>query len=441
MRTWNDGSATHTYTYDAEGRLVSVDSGGIQYTYDAFGRRVEKTINGGKYDYVYDLAGNKVAMIDASNGSWMQGDVWAGGRHLAVYAGSTTQFSHGDWMGTERVHTDVSGNVAGSCTSNPYGDNLNCTGSNNSTIGFAGMEYDWETGFYHTQFRYYNPKLGSWMTPDPSGMAAADLSDPQSLNRYAYSLNNPTNYRDPLGLWPTDVHNTILENAFPGLSDSQMRALQQASGDMDELQGDVNANVHGQCTSEQKGDLEACSAGIMGQISGGIERASASGFNMLGLYELGEALHTLADLTSPWHSDDNGTPTCWRCSDMADAVHFLEEDVFPLAMNHYMMGRLAQAVLNVQAGFLMAFPNQYANAVSGFQMHAFNSTYNSVLMSTGSVSLSFSSSILLNEGFLCALGNSAACTDEGDGAFMQLIAGGGGSNEIVCGAARCFPRK
>lgn len=38
------------------------------------------------------------------------------------------------------------------------------------------------------------------MTPDPAGMAAADLSNPQSLNRYAYVLNNPLRWRDPLGL-------------------------------------------------------------------------------------------------------------------------------------------------------------------------------------------------------------------------------------------------
>ena len=68
------------------------------------------------------------------------------------------------------------------------------------------MEYDAETGFYHTAFRYYQPKLGSWTSPDPAGMGAADASNPQSLNRYAYVLNNPINFFDPLGLgcWTYD---------------------------------------------------------------------------------------------------------------------------------------------------------------------------------------------------------------------------------------------
>jgi RHS repeat-associated protein len=63
------------------------------------------------------------------------------------------------------------------------------------------MEYDSETGLYHTQFRYYNPRLGSWMTPDPAGLAVSDVADPQSPNRYSYVGNDPVNLADPLGLW------------------------------------------------------------------------------------------------------------------------------------------------------------------------------------------------------------------------------------------------
>jgi uncharacterized protein RhaS with RHS repeats len=39
---------------------------------------------------------------------------------------------------------------------------------------------------------------GRWLTPDPLG---GDLTNPQSLNRYAYALNNPTTLIDPLGLF------------------------------------------------------------------------------------------------------------------------------------------------------------------------------------------------------------------------------------------------
>ncbi len=44
---------------------------------------------------------------------------------------------------------------------------------------------------------------GRWLAPDP---IAGDASDPGSLNRYTYVLNDPVNFVDPLGLsmWPWD---------------------------------------------------------------------------------------------------------------------------------------------------------------------------------------------------------------------------------------------
>ncbi len=38
---------------------------------------------------------------------------------------------------------------------------------------------------------------GRWLSPDPLG---GDVTNPQSLNRYAYVMNNPTTLTDPLGL-------------------------------------------------------------------------------------------------------------------------------------------------------------------------------------------------------------------------------------------------
>ncbi len=48
--------------------------------------------------------------------------------------------------------------------------------------------------------RDYHPTQGRWLTPDPAGLAAVDLTNPQSFNRYAYVLGNPLALVDPLGL-------------------------------------------------------------------------------------------------------------------------------------------------------------------------------------------------------------------------------------------------
>ena len=50
-------------------------------------------------------------------------------------------------------------------------------------------------------FRRYSPVQGRWISPDPAGLGGVDPSNPQSWNRYAYVLNNPLSYTDPLGLF------------------------------------------------------------------------------------------------------------------------------------------------------------------------------------------------------------------------------------------------
>jgi RHS repeat-associated protein len=61
----------------------------------------------------------------------------------------------------------------------------------------AGYDHDPETGLEHSWFRYYNPKLGRFMTADP---LSGDVADPQSLNLFSYVENDPVNWVDPLGL-------------------------------------------------------------------------------------------------------------------------------------------------------------------------------------------------------------------------------------------------
>jgi RHS repeat-associated protein len=58
-----------------------------------------------------------------------------------------------------------------------------------------------DIGLTGTLYRDYGTGLGRRMTPDPVG---GDITSPQSLNRYAYALNNPETLTDPSGLWPRD---------------------------------------------------------------------------------------------------------------------------------------------------------------------------------------------------------------------------------------------
>jgi RHS repeat-associated protein len=107
---------THTYTFDAESRLIQVDgtvgtcsTATACYTYDAIGRRVEKATGSTKHDYFYDLSSN---VIDewCTNCSgytgWSFGYVYFDGALAAEYGGST-YFVHGDHLGSTRLLTGV----------------------------------------------------------------------------------------------------------------------------------------------------------------------------------------------------------------------------------------------------------------------------------------------------------------------------------------------
>ncbi|MGQ0680518.1 MAG: RHS repeat-associated core domain-containing protein, partial [Actinomycetota bacterium] len=56
---------------------------------------------------------------------------------------------------------------------------------------FAGGFKDAFSGYYKFGARYYDPVIGRWTQPDPSGMDA---------NSYAYAGSNPANFVDPSGL-------------------------------------------------------------------------------------------------------------------------------------------------------------------------------------------------------------------------------------------------
>jgi len=210
------GPGSHIYFYDAENRLIQVDgtlgtcsTATACYVYNADGQRVRKTTGGSSMDYLYDLAGHKIADVDPT-GVFMRGELYAGGRHFAVYApepGPTgaTFFTHSDWLGTERVRTDMTGAPCETITSLAFGDGQiisgNCGNSSGdvSPMHFTGKERDTESGLDNFGARFDSSSMGRFMSPDPEN-AGASLGAPQSWNAYTYVFNNPLKYVDPDGL-------------------------------------------------------------------------------------------------------------------------------------------------------------------------------------------------------------------------------------------------
>jgi RHS repeat-associated protein len=64
---------------------------------------------------------------------------------------------------------------------------------------FTGYERDLPTQLENAKARLYARVKGRFLQPDPLGLGAADMTNPQSLNSYNYVQNDPMNATDPSG--------------------------------------------------------------------------------------------------------------------------------------------------------------------------------------------------------------------------------------------------
>jgi len=121
----------------------------------------------------------------------------------AVYTSGPTlsYFRHPDWLGSSRFASTPNRTMYYSGAYAPFGEAYSEAGT--ADRSFTGQNQDTVSGstagLYDFLFREY-AQYGRWISPDPAGMAAVNLADPRSINRYAYVLNNPLIMVDPLGL-------------------------------------------------------------------------------------------------------------------------------------------------------------------------------------------------------------------------------------------------
>ncbi len=75
-----------------------------------------------------------------------------------------------------------------------WGNPANLRGGADSGVPFRfpGQSADQETGLYYNRFRYYDPLVGQYLSPDPVGLTGG-------ANLYVY-CPNPVNWIDPFGL-------------------------------------------------------------------------------------------------------------------------------------------------------------------------------------------------------------------------------------------------
>jgi RHS repeat-associated protein len=196
----------YTYQFDAENHLTQASGmspGPWTYVYDGNGLRVQKstsTSNGTLYWRA--IAGQTIAETDTTgnttNAAYHEYIFFSGERIASRTGTGAVNYTYFDQVGSTVTITDGSGNPCYQATFTPYGQEEPTQSACSSNYKFTGYERDTETGLDYAFARFYDPRLGRFMSPDPLG---GDLTDPQSLNRYAYVDNNPSNFVDPMGLY------------------------------------------------------------------------------------------------------------------------------------------------------------------------------------------------------------------------------------------------
>lgn len=85
------------------------------------------------------------------------------------------------------------------------GGNQNVKNKNEDNIGdinpirYRGYYCDKETGLYYLNARYYDPKLGRFISPDTFNILDDTMGEINGLNLYMYCKDNPVMYADPSG--------------------------------------------------------------------------------------------------------------------------------------------------------------------------------------------------------------------------------------------------
>jgi RHS repeat-associated protein len=108
------------------------------------------------------------------------------------------EFYHADAIGSSVLVTNEAGTVVQRTVYEPYGKAIpaGVGPTNPPEFGFTNQRFIKRAEVYDYGARMYDPKLGRFLQPDS---IVPDPTDPQSLNRYSYVRNGPTNRIDPTG--------------------------------------------------------------------------------------------------------------------------------------------------------------------------------------------------------------------------------------------------
>jgi RHS repeat-associated protein len=221
---------TDTFDYDANGNMTCRTENGVTYKqdYNAENRisaihKMDGDCDTGTAEdswlYVYDGDGVRVSTAYFAGGSstpdlttryYFGGALETSGSTVKKYysfAGQTVamkddgvfKYFLSDHLGSTSVVLDANGGILEQQRYLPFGGPRTDLGSpllTSTDFTYTGQRNLPDTGLMDYKARFYSPTLGRFIQPDTIIPGA---ENPQSCNRYSYSINNPVIYTDPSG--------------------------------------------------------------------------------------------------------------------------------------------------------------------------------------------------------------------------------------------------
>jgi RHS repeat-associated protein len=225
------GSTSYKYAYDANGNMTSwagepvtwtsynyptqITSTSSTYTF-AYGpdRTVwRETLNGGLGNATTYQLGSPMSIVVAGSGSTDRNYIYAGNEPVAIdertSSSNTFYYLLTDHQGSISGITNSSGQLVVGESFDPYGSRRNpstwtdpiSTSDLNTIHGITPLGYTFKETLEYMKLtnlggRVEDSFTGRFLSADPD---ITDPTDPQSYNRYSYTVNNPLTFTDPTG--------------------------------------------------------------------------------------------------------------------------------------------------------------------------------------------------------------------------------------------------
>jgi RHS repeat-associated protein len=193
----------HTYTYDAENRLVGVgflSQPGVSesFRYDGNNHRVVSVLVNGATttETHYFWCGQTLCEGRNANDKVIKRYFTEG--EEAPAAGTLLYYGR-DKIGSERdILSAQTGALVGSSDYDPFGNIITTSGTAQTDFRFGQLFYDKTAALYRANFRQYDQRSGRWQNRDPQ-------EESGGVDLYTYANNSPVDLVDPLGLWTGQI--------------------------------------------------------------------------------------------------------------------------------------------------------------------------------------------------------------------------------------------